>query len=141
VYHVSGTSHAGIGSFNDSDGGSFAQDVALNWDGYIGFNGRSLKRVAILAQGREKLTWRPDCTSFTSFQEFRELNRGRPIKMDGPVVFGFLGGDQPRQTAANTGSGSSASEARATPKTRNTKGKTRGGAHRRRSHRLMICPG
>ena len=94
LYFVKGTSRAAVSGFNDIDGGNFVQDVALNWDGYIAFSGKSIKRFVLIARGREKLAWRPDVTGFTSFQEFRELTKGRPIKMDGPVLFGFLSGQQ-----------------------------------------------
>lgn len=99
IYQLSGTSRAAISGFNDRDGGNFSNDVTLVWDGFIEFNGRAIKRCAILAQGREKLLWRPEVTSFTSFQELRELNKGRPVKIDSPVVFGFLGGDALAGTA------------------------------------------
>ncbi|KAF0246142.1 MAG: hypothetical protein FD180_973 [Planctomycetota bacterium] len=78
-------SQVGVG-----DGRLWSNDVRLTWKGLAKLEGRSVTRLILVAEGREKLTWDHNDRKLDDRSALDHLPAGRGIHLDSDVRFGLV---------------------------------------------------
>lgn len=86
LWHVTGESH--IKCASPPGGRTFSNEIELSWTGYIRLEEKQVRRIALVASGKETLKWNPGLGN-ADVPVVSHLPAGRRINFSGHVRYGI----------------------------------------------------
>ncbi|MEK7470094.1 MAG: hypothetical protein AAB074_22220 [Planctomycetota bacterium] len=87
---IQGTTSAKSDESRKSDRAVWSNDVRLTWNGLARLEGRSVTKLILTAEGRQKLTWNHGDRDLDPGSALENLPGGRQIRLDSDVKFGVV---------------------------------------------------